>query len=86
MPGWQRDGVRLVKQLGCYGLAVVLGTFSIELRRKDFRVKLFVVVFQLVSMDEHLEQEQEAFETVGILSPSECHIFNSLSITCCRIS
>lgn len=68
-PGWQQEGGRLVEKLGCRGLAVVLGAFSIELRGKDVSVKLLVVVFQLVSVDEHLEQKHqllEAFETVDI--------------------
>lgn len=65
------EGGGLVEQLGCCGIAVVLGTFPIELRGKDVGVKLFVVVFQLVSVDKHLEQRHwllEAFVTVGIFS------------------
>ena len=58
-----KEGGCLVEQFGGYGLAVVLGTFSIELRGKDVSVELLVVVFQLVSVDEHLEKEQQPLET-----------------------
>ncbi len=63
-PGWQWEGGRLVEQLGCCGLPVVLGAFSIELRGKNVSVKLLVVVFQLVTVDEHLEQKQQLFRGI----------------------
>ena len=51
----QREAGHLVEQLGCCGLAIVLGTFSIKFRGQDIGIKLLVVVLQLISVDEHLE-------------------------------
>lgn len=52
--GARGGGGALIEQLGCRGLAVVFGTFSVELSRKDVGVKFLVVVVQLVSVHEHL--------------------------------
>lgn len=48
-----------VKQLGRRGLSVVLRGFPVKLGRKDVRVKLLVVVFQLVSVNKDLRGGSE---------------------------
>lgn len=52
-------GMRLVEQVGSRGLAVIFGTFSIKLSWEDVGVELFVITFQLVSVNKHLKNAKK---------------------------